>query len=74
MNAGRRVGRQDRQTVVDGSGEASASRDGKAGHFAQGEMRFYLMDWHQTLLSFFIGVVGGGGLLPICLMFVFIAI
>jgi hypothetical protein len=36
-------------------------------------MRFYLMDWHQTLLSFFIGVVGGGWL-PICLMFVFIAI
>ncbi len=31
------------------------------------------MDWHQTLLSFFIGVVGGGWL-PICLMFVFIAI
>ena len=60
--------------MVDGSGKGSVSRDGKEGDFAEGEMRFYLMDWHQTLLSFFIGVVGGGGLLPICLMFVFIAI
>ena len=65
--------RQDRQAVVDGSGEGTVSGDGEEGHFAEREMRFYLMDWHQTLLSFFIGVVGGG-LLPICLMFVFIAI
>jgi hypothetical protein len=45
----------------------------KKGHFTQGEMRFYLMDRYQTLLSFFIGVVSGR-LLPIGLMFVFIAI
>ena len=32
-----------------------------------------LMDWYQPLISFFIGVVGGG-VLPIGLMFVFIAI
>jgi len=64
---------KDRQTVLDGFGEGAVSRDGEAGHFAQGEMRFYLMDWLQTLLSFFIGVVGGR-LLPIGLMFVFIAI
>jgi hypothetical protein len=52
--------------VVDGSREGAVSRDGEARDFAEGEMRFYLMDWHQTLLSFFIGVVGGGG----CYLFV----
>jgi len=46
--------------VVDGLGQGAVSRDGEAGDFTQGEMRFYLMDWHQTLLSFFIGVVGEG--------------
>ncbi len=37
MNDGRRLRRQDRQAVVDGSGQSSVSRDGKAGNFAEGE-------------------------------------
>ncbi len=46
--------------MVDRSGQGAVSRDGKEGAVAEGEVRFYLMDWYQTLLSFFIGVVGEG--------------
>ncbi len=38
MNDGGRVRREDRQTVVDGFGEGSVSRDGKAGDFAEGKV------------------------------------
>jgi len=38
MNDGRRLRREDRQTVVDGSRQSTVSRDGEAGNFAQGEM------------------------------------
>jgi len=34
---GRRVRWQDRQTVVDGSGEGAVSRNGETGYFAEGK-------------------------------------
>ena len=37
MNDGRRLQRQDRQAVVDGSGQRAVSRDGKARDFAEEE-------------------------------------
>ena len=39
MNDGRRLRRQDRQAVVDGSGESAVSGDGEARDFAEGEVR-----------------------------------
>ena len=39
MNAGRRVRREDRQAMVDGSGENAFSGDGKEGVVAEGEVR-----------------------------------
>ena len=35
MNDGRRLGRQDRQAVVDGSGERAVNRDGETRDFAK---------------------------------------
>ena len=37
MNDGRGLRGQDRQAVVDGSGQRAVSRDGEEGDFAQGE-------------------------------------
>ena len=58
MNDAPHLRREDRQAVLDGRGKTAVSGDGEAGHFAEGEVRFYLIDWHQTFLSFFIGVGG----------------
>jgi len=38
MNAGRGLGGQDRQTVVDGSRQGSVSGDGEEGAVAEGEV------------------------------------
>jgi len=38
MNDGRRLQKEDRQAVVDGSGQRAVSRDGETRDFAQGKV------------------------------------